>query len=696
MKKKILILLILFITPLLIGASYNYSYYGEVLHSSPGYNYITHFDQQNLQYADNDEFLKPEHLYADPQDIKVYNDKIYMLTKDKDRSKDLLFILDLDFKVIKVITEYELTDPYKDKVEKEVDNVFGIIKNIFDEIFTDEIFYPGVTLPVSKANQVLLSEAKFTWLSDDTSIVTNNGIIGFNFTDELKTTNLNLEIDLLGHTTTFSFEINVGQELDGLEANNDVFSYNVEETVNVIDVNNSIGSNFNDELYNEIYEIIEDKRETDDETGEMLNEFEYEGYLFKFKDSEYEDSFYEDITLTKIEDGLGSDSNKIHSSMFDPIYKTNRAKGIDVVDSGVYIADSDNNRILKLTHDFEVVDAFYDVEDETFDELTYRPEKIAVDSSERMYVIANSVYEGIIELDSNGDFNRFTGVNPIKLTPIEILRRFLMTEAQQAKLPKFLPTNYNSLALNDKSFIFATAKPREDNAENMIQLINPKGIDVLKRNGYHTPMGDIMYIDGRNNYVIDGPSDLVDIAIGRDGIYSVLDSKRSRIFTYDREGNLLYVNGDKGNQSDKFNRGIALEYIGDNIVVLDEDGTIIVYRPTEFGETVNKAVAFYNIGEFEKSAEEWEKVLKLNTNYEVAYNGIGKFNLREENYKEAMKNFKLGHDRYYYSKAFKSQRNLFIKKHFSKAILGITLIAIGYGTYDVIKKVNKRKKGDMK
>lgn len=693
MKRKITILLLILITPLLIGASYNYSYYGEVLHSSPGYNYITHFDQQSLYYKDTEEPLRDDHMYADPQEIKVYDDKVYMLTKNKDRDKDLLFILDLDFRVIDVIEEFELTKSYQEKVDKEVDNVFSIIESIFDEIFTDQVFYPGTVLPVAKANNELLPEATFTWTSDDLSLITNDGIIGFNFTDEIQTTNINLEIDLLGHEATYTFPVSVGHEIEGIEASSGVFSYNLEETLSVSELNEAINTNFDASLYDTVLELIDINLEYD-EDGELELDFEYEGYKFSFTESAYEDAIYDNITITKVEDGLGEESDKIHSSMFDPIYTTNRAKGLDVVESGVYIADTENNRIVKLNHDFEVIDAFYDVEDETFDDLTYRPQKIAVDTSERMYVIADSVYEGIIELDSNGEFNRFTGVNPIQLTPAEILRRFLMTEAQQAKLPKFLPTRYSSLALNDKSFIFATAKPREDNAENMIQLINPKGIDVLKRNGYHTPMGDIMYIDGRNNYVIDGPSDLVDIAVGKDGIYSVLDTKRSRIFTYDREGNLLYVNGDKGNQSDKFNRGISLEYIGDNLVVLDEDGTLIVYRPTEFGETVNKAVSYYNIGEFEKSAKEWEKVLTLNTNYEVAYNGIGKYNLREGDFKEAMKNFKLGHDRYYYSKAFKSQRNLIIKKHFAKAVIGILVVVVGYYAYDIGKKVYIKKKGD--
>lgn len=350
--------------------------------------------------------------------------------------------------------------------------------------------------------------------------------------------------------------------------------------------------------------------------------------------------------------------------------------GVEVKDSGIYIADSGNYRVVKLNHDYQVVDVFNEVEDATFDEISFEPRKITVDGSERMYVVARNVYEGIIELDSDGSFNRFTGVNPVSLNPLEIFQRSIMTEEQLAQLQLYLPTEYTNVVMNDKNFIYATSKPSDESAENIIQLINPKGVDVLKRNGYHPPMGDIHYIEGMNNYVIDGPSNLVDIAYTDHGIFTVLDQKRSRLFTYDSEGNLLYINGDEGAQSDKFAEGVALAYFGDDLLVLDRKSrTVIVYQLTEFGSKVNTAIMHHTLGEFEKAAELWEEVIILNTNYEVAYNGIGKFYLREGEYEKAIEYFKLGHDRYYYSRAYKEYRNDIIKSNFGYIVGGIVLIS---------------------
>jgi hypothetical protein len=364
--------------------------------------------------------------------------------------------------------------------------------------------------------------------------------------------------------------------------------------------------------------------------------------------------------------------------------------GLDVKESGIYIADTSNFRIVKLNHDFEVIDVFSDIEDATFDELNFEPLKITVDVSERMYVVAKNVYEGIIELDTDGSFNRFTGVNPIRLNPFQIFSRSLMTEAQLAQLQLFLPTEYTNISIDEKSFIYATSKPSTNNAENQIQLINPKGIDVIKRNGYHPPMGDIQYMEGMNNYVITGPSTLVDIATTKDGIYTVLDQKRSRLFTYDSEGNLLYINGDEGAQSDKFTEGVSLAYLNDDLLILDrKTRTVIVYQLTDFGLAVNEAISLHNQGKFEEASLVWADVLLLNTNYEIAYNGIGKYYLREKNFAKAMEYFNAGHDLYYYSKAYKGYRNEVLKANFGYIVGGVVLI-IGGLTFLKIRSTYKK------
>lgn len=408
--------------------------------------------------------------------------------------------------------------------------------------------------------------------------------------------------------------------------------------------------------------------------------------------------------------------------------KFKNPEGLEVAFGYIYIADTLNRRIVKMTLDYQVVDIFKDPKDPVFKDMEayaaqearriaheeaqktlpederkpfieeevpgvlFSPSKITVDNTERMYVIAKNVFEGIVELSPTGEFNRFTGVNPLKLSPAEIFRRSLMSESQKKKLRTFLPTTFTSVRMGDGNFIYATARASTNNYQNMIQLINPKGLDVIKKNGYHVPMGDVQFPNTMNNYAIHGPSEIVDIDYTKGGIYSVLDKKRSRVFTYDVEGNLLYITGSEGNQSDKFSSGVSLGYLKDQIIVLDQNSkTFIVYKPSSFGELVNEAVRLEYDGDFEASKAVWEEIVRLNVNYEIAYGGIGRYHLREGNFKEAVEYFKLGHFNYYYSKAYQNYRNEILRKNFGWIFGGVLLIASLFIGRTIYKKY---KRGD--
>lgn len=686
MKKLLILALVVILVPFQLAfTSYNYSYHGQMLHSSPGYNYISHINQQTLQ---NNGF---DVSYSDPKDIVVFDGKIYLLATTSDRNSDQLLVFDYNFDLIDVLPSFELTTSYEEKVFSKVSESFNLVEEYYNELFSNKVFYPGMTLPMADENK-LIDSSTVTWESSDEKVIAVNGKTN-NISEENIEVTLTLKMELWEQESIFTFNVVIGTLVEGLTAStaNSITTYSLASELEITALNEAINTDFDEIAFENVIELVDANR-NDEELKFTFNNYDFTYETEVLQTEEGLETKVKNIKMSKVVVEEESETNEIHSSLFQKPYTTNKASGLDVVESGIYIADTNNNRILKLTHDYKVIDAFYDIEDETFKTIAYKPLKVTVDKSERMYVVAENIFEGILELDSDGSFNRYTGVNPIKLTPFQILGRMLMSEAQKAKLQKFLPTEYTNITLNEKSFIYATARPRESSTESMIQLINPKGIDVLKRNGYHPPMGDIYYVEGKNNYVIEGPSTLMDIAIGKNGIYSVLDSKRSRIFTYDSEGNLLYVNGDSGEQSDKFNQGVSIAYLEDNLIVLDSSGTVIVYRPTDFGYNVNKAVGLHNEGEFLEAAKVWDEVLKLNTNYEVAYNGIGKYHLRQNENKEAMNNFKLGHDRYYYSKAFKNYRNEIIKDNFTLIMLGIVAIVAGV---IVFKKRDKifRKRG---
>jgi len=106
---------------------------------------------------------------------------------------------------------------------------------------------------------------------------------------------------------------------------------------------------------------------------------------------------------------------------------------------------------------------------------------------------------------------------------------------------------------------------------------------------------------------------------------------------------------------------------------------------------VNEAVKNYHHGNDKESAEYWEKVLRLDANYEVAYVGIGKARLMEGKNKEAMAYFKNGNSKKYYSKAFKRYRQEMLRDYFGFIMSTIVLIPLLYIGYKLYRSFRRRR-----
>ena len=61
---------------------------------------------------------------------------------------------------------------------------------------------------------------------------------------------------------------------------------------------------------------------------------------------------------------------------------------------------------------------------------------------------------------------------------------------------------------------------------------------------------------------------LVDITVHEYGVYSVLDSNRGRVFSYDSNGNLLYVFGYRGTDYGQVMQAVALDTLDDTMLIL--------------------------------------------------------------------------------------------------------------------------------
>lgn len=385
----------------------------------------------------------------------------------------------------------------------------------------------------------------------------------------------------------------------------------------------------------------------------------------------------------------------------------NSVAGVHRFENNIYLADKMNNQIVIIdSQDYRVKQVVTTPEDQIFKwpngepakgepnsrQVTFKPTKVVTDNDGRIYTISDEVYRGIIEIGRNGQFNRFTGVNYVTLSPWELFWRSLSTEAQLAKKETIINTIFTSLTMDHKGFIYATSRATEKNGvvtndREMIKLINPRSNDVLKRNGYNVPKGDIVYSRVSQDLTQRGPSRFSAIASTDYGTYTVVDSKLGRLFTYDDEGYLLYVSGSSGQQLDKMKDPVAVKYLGEDLLVLDRaNKSVMIFKPTPIANIINSATYHYYHGDFEQSSSEWEKVVHLNSTYEYAYVGIGKSLLKEGKYKEAMKMFEIGFDQTNYSKAYKLHRDAKIRIYFAPVMYTVIALIIGKKGYKLYKK----------
>lgn len=341
---------------------------------------------------------------------------------------------------------------------------------------------------------------------------------------------------------------------------------------------------------------------------------------------------------------------------------------ICVADDGyTYICDKGNHRIVKIDSDLNYVMEFTKPVDATFDQSTeFLPDKLEVDDVGRVFCIADNVNKGMIKYESDGEFTGFYGASPVNYDWTDYIWKKLATKEQRSVLEAFVPTEYDNLYRDSEGFIFAcTTNVSEggiDSGEDEpIRRLNMLGNNILIENGNFYVVGDV-YWGNAGGYK--GPSLIVDITALDNGIYFALDKVRGRIFGYDTQGNMLYAFGGNGNMDGYFKLPSALEHMGDNLLVLDsQDASITVFEPTEYGNLIYKAIDEYDAGDYDASGETWEKVMAFNGNYDMAYIGVGRSLMRQGEYEEAMKYFKLKWDTENYSKAFKQYRKIWVEEH---------------------------------
>ena len=359
----------------------------------------------------------------------------------------------------------------------------------------------------------------------------------------------------------------------------------------------------------------------------------------------------------------------------------------------IFVADTDNNRIVIFDRKGNYEKVIGKPESSMFGvNSLYKPVAVAVDEYERLFVVSATSYEGIIVLSLDGDFYGFIGAQKVSLTLWEKIVRMLQTEEQRASSESFVSTEFNNIAIDSGNFLYLTISsidPEDQQAAIMakdktadyapVKKINASGTDIMRRNGFYPPSGEVKVTSEElaKGSQISGPSVIIDVAVGPEGTWSIIDEARSKVFTYDDDGNLLFIFGDVGSQLGMIQKIKAITYQSDKILLLDNYyKSITVYRRTEYGNILLNALHDQNEMNYDNAYENWLEILKRNNNFDAAYIGVGKALYRSGQYEESLDYFKAALETENYSLSYKEIRKDWMSKYFLLIILVIVVVFV--------------------
>ncbi|MBO7632845.1 MAG: NHL repeat-containing protein [Lachnospiraceae bacterium] len=380
----------------------------------------------------------------------------------------------------------------------------------------------------------------------------------------------------------------------------------------------------------------------------------------------------------------------------DPLLKP---QGIFVTEEDhIYVADSGNGRLVEYDENGEYLRQIgRPVTDLIDPSVTYTPQKVVVDRDGRIYVTAYGINMGLIEFNIDGDFQSFMGAAQVSVSPFEyIWKNYFSTKEQRARMATIVPTEYSNIFVDKSNFIYATINNQSNadmkNKADAIRRLNPTGNDVLRRLGHYSIIGDL-YRSEDNKW-----SSFTDVAATDYGCYFVLDNANGKVFGYDYDGNSLFVFGRNGYREGNVQNAVAIGINEDAslIYILDyQMNCILTYSITDYGRHLLDALRLSDSGDSEGSINEWREVLRLNSNNEFAYTGLGKNFLANGEYKKAMEYFRNGNNKKYYSKALYYHRKELMEKNFGKIMAALAVLILIPIIVTVVKKI-KKWAGDVK
>ncbi|MCB9460593.1 MAG: YIP1 family protein [Anaerolineaceae bacterium] len=334
----------------------------------------------------------------------------------------------------------------------------------------------------------------------------------------------------------------------------------------------------------------------------------------------------------------------------------NEPTGLFVDEDGViYVADGGSDTIVILDAEGQIINQFGRPSEPLFGlNREFLPRKIAVDARKNLYIVSEGSVNGLVMMNTNGNFIGYFGANAAEMSVKMILQRLLLSDEQLEQFIRNEAASPSNLAIDDQSLVYTITAGTE--RDKSIRKFNIAGKNLF------------------DEWILGSPT-FRDIHVSDTGLMLAVDSF-GYIAEYDLDGTLLFWFGaqDRGDQRvGLLSNPTAIERIGDNIYVLDKNkNAIITYQVTDFARRLHEGVRLYTEGYYTEARPYFEDVLNFNGLVLMAYQGLADADYKDQNYTGALANYRTAGDRNGYSETFWELRNAVLQRYLGAA-LGVML-----------------------
>ncbi|MBN1778364.1 MAG: hypothetical protein JW811_09605 [Clostridiales bacterium] len=347
-------------------------------------------------------------------------------------------------------------------------------------------------------------------------------------------------------------------------------------------------------------------------------------------------------------------------------------QGVCVTGDGtVYVADTGNSRLAVFEKTGELRVTLGVPDDPRLAEMMFTPVDLSVDARDYLYVLLKGNNEGLLIMTPAGTFQGFFGRNATQMTIVDKIKRIIYTSEQIATDKNAIADSVTDLYLGKDGFVYTCTSTLK---EGQIKKFNVNGVDLfdnldtrvaLRRHSSIQCSITTLFVDG-------------------DGTIFAIDSVNGAVVLYDSNGDPLMMFGEKLSGNDKrvgyFSDPVAVSTMADGtLLVLDKAyNGIHVFNPTTLTETILKAVALYNDGQYVAAENEWNSILKTNANYFLANLGLGRIAYVRRDWTTAMDQMRKAYNQEYYSDALWKYRAEVVQENAGAVMLWLLVAAAAY------------------